>query len=153
MNTESRLEKMKYSNGQCKLCNTGETENIDHLMMGCRHNKIIWELLERIIQMVFGRFYKIDLVATIFGFWSVNDTQSPSDIEIINVLMGICRYHIWKIRNCIKYENEKISITQSVSRLKIELNLHLQTLLFSHSTCQIIKEKLEIVQIYMKDVL
>ena len=153
VNTESRLKRMKYSDGLCRLCKTGEVENMDHLMMGCSYNLVIWKLLETVIHMSFGYFYKIDLFEIMLGFLSAEDVQSPSDILIINVLIGICRYHIWKKRNCIRYGAENISFNQSVKSLKIDLETHFQTLLFSDGTCQTTKKKLENTLLNLKQVL
>ena len=90
---ESRIS-MK---GWCKICNVGVIENTEHLLITCRDNMVLWKLIEQVIHRVFGYFYRIDSIAIILGFWSARISQNPSELSIINVLMGICRYHIWNL--------------------------------------------------------
>ena len=78
------------------------------------------------------------------GFGSVTATHSLIDVKIINVIMGICRYHIWKMRNNIKYGNaEDTGFTKSVKILKISLESHFQVLILSSNTDENIKAKLK----------
>ena len=88
-------------------------------------------------------FYRIDSIAIMLGFWSDRISQNPSDLAIINVLMGICRYHIWKKRCCIKYGKEIINHSHSVNRLKFDIKTHLQALLLGSIACQKTKEILK----------
>ena len=75
------------------------------------------------------------------GFWNIDNTQNHNDALLVNALLSIGRYHIWKIRNCIKYGEENISPFQSTKRLKADLESHLQILVLSKDTSYEIKEK------------
>ena len=44
------------------------------------------------------------------------------------MIYGIIRFHIWKIRNRIKYDGETITTPQSIRILKWELLNHLELL-------------------------
>ena len=89
---------------------------------------MLWQFLENIIQTNLGCDYKIDPKNAILGFWSFNNSEKPNDMLIINSLLGICSYHIWKIRNCIKHGEENITFSLSVKRLKIDIAYHLTIL-------------------------
>ena len=143
---------MRYSDGLCKLCNSGDPENIEHLLMVCRGNMILWKLMETVIQMSFSNIYMTDSNSILLGFWKVENSTDPTDLLIMNALIGICRYHIWKIRNCIKYGNENINMSQSIKRLKIDLESHLKILLLSLNICPTVKDKLGTVHNSLKQV-
>ena len=142
VNTEKRLKNMKYSDGLCKLCNAGIIENLEHLFIECKYNARIWSLMEGIIQALIDESYKIDNIAVMIGIWTSQNVQSQVDIKIANVLLGICRYHIWKMRNNIKYGNaDDVGFIKSVTILKHDLESHLLVLLLSNSTKEEVKEK------------
>ena len=142
VNTETRLKNMKYSDGICKSCTTGSIENMEHLLLGCKYNKFIWKLIEKIVKKLVGESFKINTLEVLLGIWSVVDTRSLTDVKIINVIMGMCRYHIWKMRNNIRYGNEdEIGFTKSVKLLKISLESHLQLLILSSKPDEETKEK------------
>ena len=125
INTESRLQKMKYSDGRCKICPTGDIESMDHLMTGCKYGQVLWNKLESIIQACFGPSYKLDLITIMLGLWNIDANRNELDITIINALLSMCRYHIWKVRCCIKYGHENIPQIQSVKRFQIDSKSHL----------------------------
>ena len=130
---------MKYSDGVCKICTTGEIENIDHLLLGCKENKNFWKLMENIVQAAFGHIIHITLKEVISGYWNLDQFHSPSEVSMINVILSICRYHIWKIRNSIKYGSEQMNYTRRLRLLKYDLKSHLQILLTSGNTSDEIK--------------
>ena len=145
VNTESRLKQMKYSDGTCKMCSTQCTEDILHLLFACGKNKTIWKIIDKIILESFGCVINININEAISGYWNPGNVHSPIDVSLINVLLGICRYHIWKIRNSIKYGNEKINFVQRVKILKFDLKTHVHILLASVNVSKDIKDKLKLV--------
>ena len=134
INTESRLKRMKLSDGICKICNDQVSEDINHLLLECNGSKNLWNILEEVIMNSFNFVINIQFKEVISGYWNPNNFHSTSETNLINVLLSICRYHIWKIRNCIKYGNETVSFVQSVKRLKFDLINHANLLLSSSST-------------------
>ena len=93
---------------------------------------------------VTAQTYNIDNVGIMLGVWSINGFHSLIEIKLINVLLGICRYHIWKMRNNIKYGREDdISFIRCVKILKSNIENHLQVLLLSCNTDHEMKEKLK----------
>ena len=125
---------MKYSDGLCKICKTGQYEDIKHLLYGCNEIKETWKLIEEIIQNSFGHPIKINYNESISGFWNTNAIHTKIQLCLINVLLGICRYHIWKIRNSIKYGNENINFIQRRRILKFDLKTHIHILISSVNT-------------------
>ena len=144
VNTESRLKNMKYSDGMCKICSSGEIENLEHLLIGCKYNMLIWNQLEKIIKKCLIETYHIDIIGIMLGVWSVNDAHSLIEVKLINVLLGICRFHIWKMRNNIKYgEEDDIGFIRCIKILKSNIESHLQVLILSSNTDHEIKEKVK----------
>ena len=149
-NTESKLKHMNYSDGICKICNTGIIKNLEHLLIGCRQNIEFWKLLEKIIKKHFGYNYSTDMKLAMFGVLNFKALSNPNDLLIVNTLLGINRYHIWKVRNCTKYGEENINIYQSLRRLKNEIECHLQVLLFGSKTSSDVKEKIKSIILNLK---
>ena len=70
IHTESRLKRMNYSDGICKMCNSGQIENLEHLLFGCTHNRQVWEKMERIIQSSIDKGFIAnvkEVIAVFFG--------------------------------------------------------------------------------------
>ena len=135
VNTEKRLSNMKYSDGICKLCNTGVVENLEHLLINCRYNLQLWKRVEIITNNMFEEKHKIDDKVVILGFLVDKDTKNWVNFEIANMLLSICRYHIWKMRNNVKYgEKDDVGYTLSAKFLRYDIESHIQVLSLSGST-------------------
>ena len=143
VNTESRLKRMNYSDGICKICNTGEIEDIGHLLIKCNTITSLWKIIEKVILDSFGHIVEVNLKEVISGYWNQNNTHSPIEVDLINVQLGICKYHIWKIRNSIKYGNEEITYFQRLKVLKFDLETHLHILLSSVNISRDIKHNVQ----------
>ena len=125
---------------------------MEHLLIGCRHNMLLWKILEKVFSRVFSYFRRLDSKEIILGFWDSGNTQNPYDTLMINMLLGICRYNIWKTRCCIKYGNEIISESHSKNRLKLDIEVHLQVLLLGSVASQQTKETLKSIQANLNQV-
>ena len=151
VNTEKRLCTMKYSDGKCKLCDNKTLESIDHLLIECRYNSHIWDLMERVISHILDDRYKIDSMAIILGVFKVQDMQSHINLNIINVLLGICRYHLWKIRNNMKYGNQvDVGYNQSIKMLKYDLQYHIRILISSDNTEKEVKSVCQSIMVILE---
>ena len=153
VNTELKLQHMKHSDGRCKICNSGAEENLEHLLIDCRQNAAIWERLSIVIQNSFEYQHMIDLPAIMLGIWKIDYLQDPNNLLIINTFLGICRFRIWKVRNCIKYGNDNISSAQCLRLLKVDLKTHFETLLLSNNTNNNVKEQLQSTLVFIDRIL
>ena len=138
LSTESRLSRMKYSNGLCKCCNK-EKENVEHLLMNCQYRIKVWKLLQKALRMSFDNsliIARTAILAGIFQNFESNQTQ------IINMCIGITRFHLWKTRNSIKEDGEIITFANCFIFLKHKIIDHVNILLFSETTSDGIKQLL-----------
>ena len=123
VNTESRLLLMKYSNGICSTCKSNK-ENLEHLLFSCSNATPIWSYAKKILDKVWPGV-TITRLEALSGSW--RDGVSNKNL-VLNMVYGIIRFHIWKIRNRIKYDGETITTPQSIRILKWELLNHLELL-------------------------
>ena len=130
VNTEKKLKTMKLSNGICKMCNSNSSEDLTHLLCECEHAKIIWNNLQNVFDK-WGVGLQIDKSHIISGFRPINLTQ---EANFINTILSITRFHIWKIRNKVKYGQENITIHENINSFKYYLTQHLITLEGSNTT-------------------
>ena len=123
VNTETRLLLMKYSSGKCVNCKINN-ENLEHLLFSCISVTPIWSYAKKILDKTWPGI-SITKIEAISGTWKDGVTNENL---MLNMVFGIIRFHIWKIRNRIKYDNEQISSSQSIRILKWELLNHLELL-------------------------
>ena len=135
---------MRFSDGYCKLCRVGAIEDMEHLLVVCRYNKLIWKTIEDIIKEVINQSFKIDIKTMMLGFADASYPQN--DVLIINMLLSICRYHVWKMRNNIKYGNEDdIGFVKCKNILNYDLQSHLKLIIHSSQRDIEVNEKLKAV--------
>ena len=51
INTEIILEKMRLSDGFCKLCNI-EKENVDHILVHCKESASVWHKIQQLVNII-----------------------------------------------------------------------------------------------------
>ena len=124
---------MKFSNGFCKICKIDEIENLEHLIYNCNNSKCIWRNIEDIIFQWRRERSQLGVKESIAGLWDLHTDKISDNILLINTLLSITRYHIWKIRCSVKYGDEDTNYTKSTRILKHSLVQHM-TLLMSSST-------------------
>ena len=128
--TENKLRYMKhkdgtsYSDGKCVVCKSGANENVEHVLYDCTLIGQIWQSTETLVRIIFPDF-TIDKETAVTGF-----RPHAIDIKVLiaNVILSIARFHIWKIRNRIKYNKEKISCESSILILKWRWTQHISLL-------------------------
>ena len=136
---ESKLRRMNCSDGICKVCHL-ETENLEHMLMSCLYRRKIWKLVENVIQCSFGNNYNISKLEALCGILP-EDLQN-NDISIINMILGMTRYHLYLMRNIMKKEEKYVSFTECYIRLRYYITSHIKLLLISKYTVQDVKDKL-----------
>ena len=122
LNTELRLKKMKYSNGICKICEDAE-ENTDHLISKCPEVNVMWKCIKDVIHNCITSEYAI----TDFHKIAYMD-EKLKDAALINMLLTICRWTIWKRRNINKYDGKHLKQIESIALLKSEIKKHVLVL-------------------------
>ena len=122
LNTESRLQKMKYSDGLCKIC-TGNIENAEHMLIRCDSLNTIWNETVCVIRNYIDSSYVITNEHKIAGYFENN-----VGTHFINVLLTITRWAIWKRRNNIKYDAMITSVEKGLSKLRVELITRMENL-------------------------
>ncbi len=98
VNVEVRLEKMNYSDGICLLCGQ-EKENISHLLVYCEMVTDIWEDISVMINEVFNIDLLLNDFHKIVGLLEIGTKN-----EVINMIISIVRWNIWKRRCDYKYD-------------------------------------------------
>lgn len=165
INVETRLRRMGYSNGSCKLCsdipeNNQATnyrnnqqifeENLSHMLISCKYNSKLWVLIEKLINQSFDENYSIGKFQILCGVFSEN--LQNDDLYIINMILSMTRYHIYLMRNHTKNEGKQVSFAESYIRLRSYISGHIKILLLSHRVKNMIKMRLEEVLIHISDI-
>lgn len=110
--TESRLFKMKLSNGICHLCkNRNLSENLSHLFFKCVVTKQIVREIQHLINIINTDILVIEEQNMMFGFNEGNVNENNN-----NVIIFLSKYSLWKVRNKIKYENLRLN-TQTIVKI------------------------------------
>jgi hypothetical protein len=99
INTESRLQKMKLSDGMCQLC-LFETEDVYHVLYGCIHVKDVWVKVESKI-----RKYKPDYTP------SYNQLILGNSCIVTNCVLCIGKWNVWKRRNNFIFDGDGVNDT------------------------------------------
>ena len=135
--TEDKLCKIGLSNGLCNLCKNHK-ENQQHLFFHCTKVKTTLKLLEDIIENVLqlNGTLQINQQTITLGYLKEPQTQR----NVVNILICIYKWVIWKTRNKIKYEDLKITDFSIKNAFKNEMKSNF-SLLQSHDLTNF-KEKI-----------
>lgn len=100
--TESRLEKMKKSNGRCHFCqinNIHNTESIQHLFFHCSYaDSVIKKIISFIRNSNISLDFSIKEENMILGIYDCNKNNI-----IFNIVIYVSKWILWKQRNSIKF--------------------------------------------------
>jgi len=122
INCESRLQRMSLSDGKCRICCV-KVENMVHLLYECDGISEIWTDIEGIINdLIYDKNIKIDLFVIFPGLLDVNNEEES---KLVNVILSITRWEIWKRRNLNRYENVIIPIPIIISRIRYNIKQHI----------------------------
>ncbi len=117
INTENKMKYMKLSDGICKLCKK-EGENVEHILLSCGENYKCWDMINVFIQKI-CKDIVIDRNEILSGV-----LQKGHVYEIINMVLSIARWVIWKRRCINRYENEYIDIKRLQLWICTEIRQH-----------------------------
>ena len=96
--TEKRLQKMKLSNGLCTSCHK-DIEDVTHLFVKCSYSKPVWNSVETVLKG-FG-INKLSTFNMTVGFLEYDKKH-----DIVNMILSIARWIIWKRRCTQKFEKD-----------------------------------------------
>ena len=95
---------MHLSDGVCWLCDK-EAENLEHMLFKCSSISGLWEKVEKVCSDLLQTYSKITYKDIVFG--TIN---TDANAQVLNVLIFICKWQIWKRRNNLVYEQEFVEV-------------------------------------------
>ena len=135
VNFNSKLRHMKhkdktnFSDGNCEVCKRGLLENGIHCIYECPNSAQIWKNVEQVISYAENSIITITGLHALTGFW---EDGASERILLRSTIVGITRYHLWKIRCSIKFDNKLIDLNGSRNILRTTLINHIKILLSLH---------------------
>ncbi len=145
VNTEQKLERMNFSDGICKLCKK-EQENLEHLLIKCNKTNDIWNFVQTIL-CICG----FNDVLNNFNVMCGIHYDDPNS-NIINMILSIVRFIIWKRRNLNRYENEFTDMLKTKKWIISDIRKHVSMLMFTKLVKKnyIISQKLKSITFVLK---
>ena len=135
VNTESKLKKMNFSDGMCKLC-MEFNENVEHIIIDCQHVKGIWQNIETLISVILESDTELTRFNIMAGY-----LIDGFNYGIVNMMLSVARWLIWKRRCIFKYDGKYINIIGLEKWIQQEISEHINVLMLS--SCVKNKELLE----------
>ena len=122
--TEEKLQKMNRSNGKCHFCN--EKESLFHLFIYCKLVEDVWrEIFEKIREFCSKlNIQKLQKSETSIIFGVINADASYT--QILDTVLLITKWVIWKTRNIAKYQKKGISKLVILNMIKHEMQFLLK---------------------------
>ena len=93
------MQKIWKSNGQCNFCKN-EIESLKHLLYRCHNIKHVLDELKHIFNSIYENnivFVEENLIIGVY------DGEITEDLLLMNLVICILQWIIWKTRNYIKY--------------------------------------------------
>ena len=113
---------MKLSDGYCKLCYTAR-ETLDHILIKCSHISDVWVRREQMAYFLGETDYMTDF-NKIIGYMKDGKLH-----EVIDMILSLSRWIIWKRRCINRYEGEYIDVESLVKWILHEIKNHIQTIM------------------------
>jgi hypothetical protein len=116
---------MGKSNGQCHFCKN-EIESLMHLFYRCHKIKHALDELKHIFNSIFEKNIVLAEENLIIGVYEGEITE---DLLLINLVICILKWVIWKTRNYIKYNKSTYREAIVITNLKNELRSDIQMMI------------------------
>ena len=126
INTENKLSYMNFSTGICTICRM-ENENVEHLLVTCNNLETIWKKINDIIVLFTKE--RLTHFNKIVGF-----LRDEDNFHIVNTVLSIVRWIIWKRRCLFKYDNKWLDEKGLWLWIKHEVQIHINLLLCGNVT-------------------
>ena len=123
--SEYRLQKMGKSNGQCHFCKN-EIESLMHLSYRCHKIKHVLDELKHIFNSIFEKNIVLVEENLIIGVYEGEITEN---LLLMNLVICILKWVIWKTRNYIKYNKSTYREAIVITNLKNELRSNIQMMI------------------------
>jgi len=146
VNTEDKLQKMKYSDGKCTICT--ENETVRHLLIECKDVKNIWNMINLILRKAIDDTIQLNDQHILIGMVE----ERTEDMYITNMVIAIVRWIIWKRRNKCKFEQSLLTFNQFKCFVLSNIQIHIDTLMKSRSVKICSKDKLNTLMDVIKHV-
>ena len=121
VNAETKLKAMGFSDGFCKICKI-EQENTEHIFI-CKDIENFWSKLEETLEI-------IDMNLPITRFQQMVGVLNEGYYNsIMNMILSMSRWEIWKRRCTYRYENRYLDekcLTYVIFKRLVE---HIQVLM------------------------
>ena len=125
LNTGQKLKAMGYSNGLCVVC--GDVmENTQHLLVDCRYVTHVWKTIENKMLKFEPNCFSFSTFNKIVGI-----LRKGESFEVVNMILGIVRWEIWKSRCRTMYENDKMKHDNILNHVLYSIKCHINTLIKS----------------------
>ena len=121
--TEKKLRTLKLSNGICMCCDGNTIEDIFHLFVECSLYTPVWQYVKRLIFKFTKNSNDITEFHQILGI-----QKYTAEYLLVNMILGVTRWIIWKSRCRIKYNKDSIVSADITRDLKRSLRIHVDTL-------------------------
>ena len=123
---EKRLKSTRKSDGMCKICNC-QAETLKHLFLECNKLGSIWKMVQQLLRAVLRMDILIDYKTIILG----KDGEEKNS-NVINMVVFICKWEIWKRRNILVFEMQLIDPSTLWKIFMNVLKTHINTVLKSN---------------------
>ena len=110
----------------------------------------IWALIEKLIAKSFEEQYPINNFEILCGIFS--DDLLNDSLFIINMILGMTRYHLYLMRNYTKHEGKQVGFKESYIKLRCYISSHIKMLLLNKRMKQYVKDKLNEVLVHISDI-
>jgi hypothetical protein len=120
--TETKLVKMKVSDGKCKLCGV-EMEDIIHLLYECETIGNIWQYINTLCKQISE--VSINEASVMLGMQNVEDSNIN---ELIDFILLTTKWEIWKRRNVIIHQDKWIDDCSLLQIIKCSLKQRLEVI-------------------------
>ena len=116
---------MGKSNSQCHFCKN-EIESLMHLFYRCHKIKHVLDELKHIFNSIFGNNIVLVKENLIVGVYEGEITEN---LLLMNLVICILKWVIWKTRNYIKYNKSTYREAIDITNLKNELRSNIQMMI------------------------
>jgi hypothetical protein len=116
---------MGKSNGQCHICKN-EIESLMHLFYRCHKIKHVLDELKHIFNSIFENnivLVEENLIIVVY------EGEITEDILLMNLVICIFKWVIWKTKNYIKYNKSIYREAIAITNLKNELRSNIQMMI------------------------
>ena len=107
---------------KCCICKH-EKEDVEHILINCSGINQVWEWVECSIKCMDGKAYTVTKQEKIINY---KRDEKHSYHNLIQVIIAVARYELWKCRCVYRYDKRTIDIKSTIETIKAKLNAHIK---------------------------